>query len=278
MRSYRQKNKREMPVLTPTVSQLFLHPIKSLDRVSVAEARLLPGGSLAHDREFALFDQEKYCVNGKRQPRIHLIRAVYDLANFTVTLRARDQHEAQTFHLLDERTRLEAWFSDFFGFPVTVKRDTSTGFPDDPESSGPTVLSEATLAEVSSWFSELNQEQASRRFRTNIEIANVPAFWEDQLFGEPGETVEFTIGAVALHGVNPCQRCAVPMRHPETGDVMQGFQKTFSVKRQATLPAWVKTAWFNHFYRLSINTRVLSSETGKSIHVGDELNIGRGAW
>ncbi len=74
-----------MPI--PTVSRLFIHPIKSLDRLSVTEARLLSDGSFAHDREFALFDRDGNFVNGKRQPRVHLIRAEYDLAKFTVTLR-----------------------------------------------------------------------------------------------------------------------------------------------------------------------------------------------
>lgn len=256
---------------TPTVAHLYIHPIKSLDRVSVTQARLLPGGALAHDREFALFDQEGNFVNGKRTPRVHLIRTTYDLENFTVTLRACDPDETRTFHLLDERTRLEAWFSDFFGFPVTMKRDTTTGFPDDPQSPGPTLISIATLAEVSSWFPELDCGQASRRFRANIEVTNVPAFWEDRLFGEPNTMVEFTVGQVKFHGVNPCQRCVVPSRHPETGDLIHGFQKTFSEKRKATLPAWANTARFTHFYRLSINTRLSSSEAGKVIHVGDEL-------
>jgi uncharacterized protein YcbX len=256
---------------TPTVSALFLHPIKSLDRVVVSEAKVLSSGAFAHDREFALFDHEHYCVNGKRNARIHLIRAAYDLTNFTVTVRIQDQSDAQTFHLLDEQTRLEAWFSNFFGFPVTIKRDVNTGFPDDPESPGPTLISGATLDEVSSWFPDLDREQTSRRFRANIEINNVLAFWEDRLFGEPRQTIQFTIGPVQMHGVNPCQRCVVPTRHPETGDVMHGFQKTFSMKRHATLPAWVNTSRFNHFYRLSINTRVPSSEAGKVIHVGDAL-------
>ena len=256
---------------TPTVSNLFIHPIKSLDRVSVTQVRILPGGSFAHDREFALFDQGGNFVNGKRNSRVHLIRTTYDLSNFTVTLRAHDQEGTQTFHLLDERTRLESWFSNFFGFSVTMKRDTNIGFPDDPESLGPTLISVATLEEVSSWFPELNREQASRRFRVNIEITHVPAFWEDRLFGEPGETVEFTVGEVKLHGVNPCQRCVVPSRHPETGDMIPGFQKIFTAKRQATVPGWVNTARFNHFYRLSINTRVAPSETGKVIHLGDEV-------
>lgn len=257
---------------TPTVAHLFLHPIKSLDRVSVSEARLLSGGAFAHDREFALFDHAGNYVNGKSNPRVHLIRADYDLVNFTVTLGTRDRNDRQTFHLLEERTRLEAWFSDFFGFFVTMRRDPTTGFPDDPASPGPTLISVATLEEVSSWFPELNREQASRRFRANIEITKVPAFWEDRLFGEPGETVEFAIGQVKLHGVNPCQRCVVPSRHPEVGDMIHGFQKTFAEKRKATLPTWVNTARFNHFYRLSINTCIPPSEVGKVIHVGDTVH------
>src|SRR5215470_2956402 len=116
----------------PMIAHLFIYPIKSLDRVAVTEAKLLSGGSLAHDREFALFDQDGNFVNGKQQPRVHLVRAAYNLEDFTVTLCTRERDEAQTFHLLDERIRLEAWFSDFFGFPVTMKRDTTTGFPDDP--------------------------------------------------------------------------------------------------------------------------------------------------
>jgi hypothetical protein len=256
----------------PTVSRLFIHPIKSFDRLSVPEARLLSGGSFAHDREFALFDRDGNFVNGKRTPRVHLIHAEYDLGKFTVTLCDRKRHDARTFHLLEERARLEVWFSDFFGFPVTVKRNTLTGFPDDTDSPGPTLISVATLEEVSSWFPELTREQASRRFRANIEIANVPAFWEDRLFGGPNTTVEFTVGPVKIYGVNPCQRCVVPSRHPETGDLIHGFQKTFSEKRKATLPTWVTPARFNHFYRLSINTRVAPSEAGKLIRVGDEVN------
>src|SRR5262249_17946525 len=208
-----------------------------------------------------------------QQPRVHFIRAAYNLEDFTVALRTHEQDEAQTFHLLDEQSRLEAWFSDFFGFPITIKRDTTTGFPDDPASPGPTLISVATLDEVNSWFPELNREQTSRRFRANIEVDNIPAFWEDRLFGEPGEIVEFTIGQADLRGINPCQRCVVPSRHPETGEMIHGFQKTFSEKRKATLPAWVKTTRFNHFYRLSINTQVPSAEAGKYLHIGDEVNI-----
>ena len=261
-----------MPI--PPVTRLFVHPIKSFDRISVSQASILPSGALAHDREFALFDQEGNLVNGKRYARVHLIRAAYDLTNFTVMVGARDQEEAQTFHLLDERRQLEAWLSEFFGFAITIKRDTNTGFPDDLESPGPTLLSLATLAEVGSWFPELQGELMSRRFRANIEIAGVPAFWEDRLFGEPHTTVAFTVGDVRCHGVNLCQRCVVPSRHPDSGEAAHGFQKTFSERRRATLPPWVISTRFNHFYRLSVNTRIASTEAGKIIRVGDAIRPG----
>lgn len=256
----------------PIVARLFIHPIKSLDRLSVGETSILPGGSFAHDREFALFDQAGDFINGKREPRLHRVRAEYDLENFTVTLSGHGDRPAQGLHLFDDRGRIEEWFSDFFGSTIEMRRNQTSGFPDDTKSPGPTLISVATLDEVSSWFPDVDREQASRRFRANVEITDVPAFWEDRLFGATGEAVEFSIGEVKLNGINPCQRCVVPSRHPETGQMIHGFQKTFSENRKKSLPSWTTAARFDHFYRLSVNTRVASSETGKRIRVSDELN------
>lgn len=251
----------------PAVSEIFVYPIKALSRTPVAESRIVPGGGLAHDREFALFDGEGVVINAKRHPRVHHIQADYDLAAFTVTLKETK------FHLLEDHANLERWFSIYFGFPVSMKRNTITGFPDDLDSPGPTFVSVASLGEVKGWFPDLGREQIGRRFRANIEIAGTPAFWEDRLFGEPGETVDFTVGDVGFQGINPCARCPVPSRHPDTAEVVPEFAKIFSAKRQATLPAWAAPGRFDHFYRLSVNTRVPASEVGKVVHVGEELRI-----
>jgi uncharacterized protein YcbX len=257
----------------PTVARLFIHPIKSLDRVSVAEASILPGGSFAHDREFALFDPAGDFINGKREPRLHRVRAEYDLDNFTVSLSDNGNRAAEGLHLLDDQKRIEQWFCDLLGGKVEMKRNLTSGFPDDTRSPGPTVISVATLDEVSSWFPDLDREQAGRRFRANIEISDVPPFWEDRLFSAGGEPVRFSIGAVALDGINPCQRCVVPSRDPDTGQIVHRFQKIFSENRRRTLPRWTATARFDHFYRLSINSRIEPSQTGKCIRVGDELKM-----
>jgi len=41
--------------------------------------------------------------------------------------------------------------------------------------------------------------------------------------------------------------------------------------RRASLPATSPAARFDHFYRLSTNTRVPSTEQGKLLRVGDAL-------
>jgi len=248
-----------------SVSSIYVYPIKSLSRTTVSESRITPGGGLLHDREFALFDADGVVINGKKQPRVHQIQAVYDLPSFTVRL------GDTTFHLLEDQAKLERWFSEYFGFAVRMKRNTTTGFPDDLDSPGPTLIGAASLDAVNGWFPQLDREQVSRRFRANIELSGVPAFWEDRLFGEPGEVVDFSIGDVRFQGNNPCARCAVPSRHPDTGEVIPEFAKSFSARRQATLPMWAAPGRFDHFYRLSVNTRAPSTEAGKTLGIGDKV-------
>jgi hypothetical protein len=43
--------------------------------------------------------------------------------------------------------------------------------------------------------------------------------------------------------------------------------------RQAEVPAFAKTAQFNHYYRFAVNTRIATSEAGKLIRVGDPVRL-----
>lgn len=240
----------------PVVARLFLYPIKSLDPVEVARAELMPEAGLRHDRAFALFDPTGAVVTGKRHPAVHRLRARYDLDARRIDLADESGRRLgrASFDVVAERAGLERWLGAFFGFPVALRHDPVTGFPDDLVSPGPTLVSVATLAAIADWFGR-SVDDIRARLRANIELSGVPAFWEDRLFAPNDAGVRFDIGSAALVGVNPCARCAVPTRDPWTGEVDPGFAARFVDRRRTTLPDWAPREPFDHYYRAAVNTR-----------------------
>jgi uncharacterized protein YcbX len=256
------------------LANIRLHPIKSLDPVSVTEARISPSGGLALDRAWALYSVDGRWVNGKRTALIHHIRASYapDLRSVTLSVPTdRRNIPERTFAFPDAYADAAEWFSVFFEQQIIV-RYSPDGFPDDTIANGPTIASTASLQAVCEWFPGLCVDEMRERFRSTLEIRSVPAFWEDQLFGEDERSVvRFRIGEVHFEGSNPCARCPVPPRNPRTGEILEGFQKRFTQLRESTLPPWSPRERFDHFYRFSTNTRVASSEAGKLLRVSDTL-------
>lgn len=252
------------------LGRLLLFPIKSLDGVEVQQAKILPGGSLEHDREFCIVDRQGKYVNGKRTAKIHQIRSHFDLNTRLVTLSVQHENPV-SFHLDHGRAGIEGWLSNFFGFPVFLKQDLHVGFPDDTASPGPTIISTATLETLASWFPSVTVDEMRSRLRTNLELQDVPAFWEDQLYSETEQPLPFQLGEVKIHGINPCQRCPVPTRDSISGEAYPDFQKIFVAQRKTTLPTWASKQRFNHFYKVAVNTRIDASEVGKSLKLGDQF-------
>ncbi len=284
-----------LPQAAPVLVNIRLHPIKSLDPVYVPEARISRSGGLELDRAWALYSVDGKWVNGKRTPAIHLIRANYspDLRSVTLSVPGdRREIPTRTFDFPGGHEDAAEWFSVFFEQQIIV-RYSEDGFPDETVASGPTIVSTASLQTVSEWFTLRDEGLALRsegfpatpqgfpgigvdevreRFRATLEINGVPAFWEDQLFGqEERSVVRFKIGEVNFEGSHPCARCPVPPRNPRTGEILEGFQKHFTQLRQSTLPPWSPRDRFDHFYRLSTNTRVSPSETSKLLRQHDRL-------
>src|SRR6266850_2297988 len=258
----------------PHLANIRIHPIKSLDPVDVQEARIGPGGGLEHDRAWALYAIDGQWVNGKRTAAIHLIRAAFtpDLSSVTLSVPGDNRKiPTKSFAFPADTAAASQWLSIFFEQPITV-RHSAEGFPDDNIANGPTIVSTASLQAVSDLFPGVSLDEVRQRFRTTLEIDGAPAFWEDHLFGEEERSaVRFRIGEVKFEGSNPCARCPVPPRNPRTGEIIPGFQKTFSDYRRSHIPAWSPEARFDHYYRLSSNTRVASSETGRILRVDDPL-------
>lgn len=257
----------------PFLAGIFIYPIKSLDGVAVTGATVLESGALEHDREFAIVDEKGNFVNGKRNAKVHLLRSSFEPDFKTISLQIQGTDQKFAFHLDKERTALETWLSDYFGFPAKLVQNCVTGFPDDTNASGPTIISTATLEIVASWFPSLSVDEMRHRLRANLEIGEVPPFWEDRLFAQADSSVQFQIGEVIFEGINPCQRCVVLTRDAITAQAYPNFQKQFVAKRKETLPSWVETTRFNHFFRLSVNTRVPASEAGKILSQKDEIKM-----
>jgi uncharacterized protein len=259
--------------VNPVVDRITIYPVKSLDGISLQKAQIGNGGSLVHDREYAIIDSNGKFVNGKSNPLVHLLRSKIDLENEVVSFR----HEAETnwshFHLQKDKTAIDEYLSSFFKMPVALYKNTEGDFLDIPVQSGVTVLSTASLQAVGTWFNNMDIEETRKRFRATIEVANVPAFWEDKLFLEQGTAIEFKIGDVILQGISPRARCVVPTRHPETGEMIHGFQKSFAQQRAIHIPAWSTLDDYSHAYYLSVDCYIPPPEFSKWIAVGDEIKI-----
>lgn len=261
-----------------TLDRLRVYPIKSLDGVDVDAADLGAGGGLASDREFALLDADGDYVNGKSERRIHRVRADFDLDARTVRLAAPHDEgpetpETATFSLDDGHTGIESWMTAFLGYEVSMVGERAGGYPDRTRLHGPSVVSTGTLREVASWYDGVSVDSMRRRLRANVELASGEAFFEDRLVAEPGERVRVRAGDVDLFGVDPCQRCAVPARDPDTGEEYPDFRTRFIERREATMPSWSGGGRFDDVFRVMVNTAAPEASVGGTLRVGDAVRV-----
>lgn len=275
MRSKQNSNRQNQKIMKPipVISSITIFPIKSLDGISVSEIQTTLGGSLHHDREFALTDKNGNFLIGKTEPLIHQIRVTYDLEKFIVTFWKEGTDSKVNFHLLDETEKINQWLSDFLGRSVILNRNTDGRFLDIPDLCGITILSQSSLEEIANWFPENPVDEIKKRFRANLIIEGVDAFWEDHLFSEEGNYVQFKIGDVELLGISPRERCVVPTRNPVNGKVTKSFAKIFGQNRAKQLPDFSKLDEFGHYYFLTVNVLIPPSQRNKTIKIGDKIEI-----
>jgi uncharacterized protein YcbX len=266
----------------PTLDRITLYPVKSLDGVEVAEARVLPSGGLENDRRWRLVDLDGRVVNAKRTAAFHPIRAEYDLPEKLISLsRWSDPPSAPaaTFPLVPSPEGPCEWLSDALGIGVLLQERPDGGFPDDRDAPGPTLVSTASLEEVARWFG-FDLAESRRRFRANLEIGGCDAFWEDTLasparasrppsVGElppelpldpyadlpAAEPRKFSIGEARFLATNVCKRCVVPSRDSRSAAVTAHFRDAFEARRGRGLRVDVDASGWNHLYRLGVNTR-----------------------
>ena len=315
----------------PYLSGITIYPVNSLDGLRLAEATVLPGGSLMHDRRWRLVDAEGAVVNGKKNARLHAVRANFDIEGIEGSRDGLKQESNAVTLCVDERVTGDfsslghetfplvpgsdgpcGWLSEALATEVFLQERFEGGFPDDRDAPGPTLISYESLDEVARWFGwEL--EETRRRFRMNFEVTaerdneNSEAivqhaemmsgpFWEDSLasprsyrgsagatvkeFFEPehsaGEPRQFQIGTVLFQAVGVCRRCSVPERNSFTGELSHLFRDSFEAFRLRRLPRNVEASDWSDFYRLGINTKLVSGpgsvQTGLPFKIWPQKN------
>ncbi len=255
------------------LSRIVVYPIKSLDGLALDAAQVMPTGALANDRRYAMRSAQGAWISGKTNPGVHPLRAAFDQDVRRVRLLSEMDGRQGEFSLSGDLAPLNAWLSDYFEEPVMVVENRRAGFPDDTDSPGPTILARQTLEEVHTWFTTLTVDELRRRFRANLEFEGDAPFCEDRLVADGRHVVRFAIGEVVFEGVTACQRCIVPTRDSHTAVIYPRFARQFAEHRAATLPSWTVTDRFDHYYRLTVNTRLSPLSAAGEIHLGDEVRI-----
>ena len=232
----------------PTVSGLYIYPIKSCAGIALKEARLLDTG-LEYDRNWMVVDPTGLMLTQRSHGQLALIRVA--LVERELIISAPGMPDLRTplsvaalerpalietrvwrdtMSAFDTGTQTEAWFSEFLGVPARLVRfDPAVRRVVDPLWTGDIaaitqfadgfpllVLGEASLA-------DLNRRLAGKgappipmnRFRPNLVFTGLDAYDEDYV-----ENLTVWVGdeAVQLHLVKPCARCPIP-----TIDQASGF-------------------------------------------------------
>jgi uncharacterized protein len=202
-----------MTTASGTVAQLWRWPVKSMAGERVQALRV-DGRGAGGDRTHAVLHEHKGQIKpltAREAPRLLAWRARYPFNLDGGLDPARPPFavvtgpDGRSFRWGDPRLR-HALTADL-GRPVELRRDL------DGQQDLPRTLLITTQATLEALGQELHGPVDLRRFRPNLHLdLDAPAWaeldWE-------GCELEFA-GGVRLKLLEPCERCAIPTRHPDT--------------------------------------------------------------
>ena len=235
-----------------TVATLWRWPVKSMAGERVNAMRV-DGRGAGGDRTHAVVHEHKgqrKPLTAREAPRLLAWKAGYPFnadggldprrPPFAI-LTAPDGHR---YRWGDPRLRTA--LEEDLGREVWLRRDVD-GIQDLPRTLLVTV--QASLEALSS---ELDASIDLRRFRPNLHLAMDAPAWAE--LGWEGAELAFE-GGVRLQLLHPCERCAIPTRHPDT---------------QAKWPDLLKHLTAAHGMAFGINARVM---VGGRVAAGERVEL-----
>ncbi|MEX3809699.1 MOSC domain-containing protein [Paraburkholderia sp. BR13439] len=228
----------------PTISELFVYPIKSCAGIPLDAARLLATG-LEYDRNWMIVDPEGAMFTQRAYPRMALIkvelggedlivnapgmgelRTPLDAARLAGAARVDTAVWSDAAYGLDTGEATAAWFTEFLGLPARLLRfDPERERIVDPDYTDSTrgattffadgfpllVVGQASLDDLNA---RLNRKGAPSiridRFRPNIVLTGLDAYEEDYVETLAVDADADSSARVELRLVKLCSRCPMP--------------------------------------------------------------------
>lgn len=230
---------------TPTITDLYLYPVKSCRGIRVTEADLWETG-LYLDRFWMVIDDQGVFLTQRDLPRLALIETglrfdslqlkAPGMLRLDIPVQGFDYDPAKQFSVqvwgdtvaaFAENDLVSRWFSDFLGREVRLVRiDPDHRRVCNTDWTGPTesitqfadgfpllVLSRASLDDLNARLVAAGKQAVPiDRFRPNLVIDGIDAYGEDHL--KSIETDDW-----ALRIVKPCTRCRITCTDQQTAEV-----------------------------------------------------------
>ena len=231
--------------MLPTLSGLFIYPVKSLRGCGVTTARVDALGFVG-DRRFLVIDENGRFLTQRALPRMALIDTaltpdtlilsaaggsagavrVARAADASAPLRSVVVWKSEGLLAEDCGDAAAAWLSDFLATKCRLVRAGEKYFRPilKPDVAGPgdivsfadaypfLAISEASLADLNDRLAARGEDALPmNRFRPNLVISGCPAFAEDTW-------ARIRVGEVVFRAGGPCARCAITTTDQATAE------------------------------------------------------------
>jgi uncharacterized protein len=230
----------------PSISGLYIYPIKSCAGISLNAARLLPTG-LEYDRYWMVTDPHGNMLTQRSHASLALVKVALGERELIVTAPGMDELRTplaigeldapervsatvwdDTVRAFDTGAVTAAWFSAYLGEPTRLLRfDPAQSRIADPRWTGDIeataqfadafpilVIGEASLEDLNARLTGKGAPAIEmNRFRPNLVLSGLDAYEEDYV---ESVTIQ-SHHAVQLNIVKPCARCPIPTIDQATG-------------------------------------------------------------
>ena len=268
--------------MQPTLSAIYIYPVKGLGGIALAEGRCGARG-LEHDRRWMVVDRDGVFLSQRSHPRMATVWT--GIAGGALTLAAPDMEElavpldppeaapvrvrvwSSECEALPASREADGWLSGYLGLDCRlVYMPDATRRESNPEHAGPGHLvgfadAFAYLVTTQASLADLNARLAAaahgpvpmNRFRPNLVVAGTEPWAEDGWR-------DIRAGSARLRAAKACGRCEVTTTDQATGEVR-------GPEPLATLAAFRASPFGPRF-----GVNLVTLEEGR-VRVGDAIHV-----